>query len=142
MTANSPSPVPGRPAVKLFVRGITLEGVAFILVWPIMLEGRLPGGAHIWGPVFVGLIFIFALSGGAVQIRSFARAKQEVAAGYTTMPQTAKANPALYYLDGRDLSVISAPHEPRPRNGTRKAIDAYRADRSASGGDRTSGNPG
>ena len=142
MTVDSPTPVPGRPSIKLFVRGISLEGVAFILVWPIILEGRLPGGARVWGPVFVSLVLSFGLSGLVVQIRSFARAKEEVAAGYTTAFDTAATNPALYYLDGRDLSVISAPHEARPRNGTRKAIDAYRANRSTSGGDRTPGNPG
>ena len=133
MAANPPLTLSGWSAMRLFARGAVAELIAFVMVWPIALESRLPGGGQLWGPLFVSLVIIFGVGGGVLQIRSFSKGKQEISAGYTSVFNAAVADPALYYLDGRDLTVISSALEVRPRNGTRKSIEAFRRNRYGSG---------
>jgi hypothetical protein len=67
--------------------------------------------------------------GVTVSFMSISKSKKEMGRGYTTIWKVAVQHPELTYLSAYDFSVISGPHEPRPRNGTRKVIGQFTAQR-------------
>jgi len=122
-------PLDGWPAWTLTFRGGLLEMCAGACVLPLALESFLPGRWFYWA-IPIGVMFMALMSVGATwTFKSFARSRKEVARGYTTIWRKAKEHPELTYLSAYDLSVISGPHQSRPRNGTRRVVDQFREQR-------------
>jgi len=126
---DPPSPLDGWPAWTLELRGGLLEMFAATCVLPLALESYLPGRWFYWA-IAIGVIFVALISVGATwTFKSFAKSRNEIARGYTTIWRTAIAHPELTALSTYDLSVISGPHESRPSNGTRRVVEQFRTQR-------------
>lgn len=122
-------PVEGWSALKLTFRGVVLELCAAACVLPLALESVLPGRWYYWA-IPIGVVFIALMSVGATwTFKSFAKSKREIQRGYTTLWNVAVQRPELSYLSAYDFGLVSGPGEPRPRRGTRKVIDEFRAQR-------------
>lgn len=118
--SEGPEPLktlPGWSAKRLLFRGVALELVCFGATLVVVLESKLPGPWYYWGFSFL-LIGLACLAVGlTLTFRGYAKAKREQLSGYTTSWRTAVGFPALYYLTADLTTIISAPHEPRPRTG-------------------------
>lgn len=125
----------GVSALVLTLRGIYLEAVTFVCILLVSLEGILPGRWYYWAFLFGGIGFVCLGLGLWFTFRSLKKSKMEVAAGYSTVPKTARENPKLTYLDGRSFAVIAGPDEDRPASGRRRDIDAHLARRQGLGRD-------
>jgi hypothetical protein len=122
-------PFDGWSAWTLTLRGIVMEMSAGACVIPVALESALPGRWYYWAIPFGALGYTLLAVGATWTFKSFAKSKTEVERGYTTMWKVATRHPELTYLSGYDFSVISGPHEPRPRNATRKVVGQFIAQR-------------
>jgi hypothetical protein len=119
---NRLDPLDGWSAATLAVRGGLAGMSAGACVVPLALASVLPGNWLYWVCAFGAVAAALLALGGTWTMMSFAKEKREIAAGYTTGQLTAKKHPELTYLSHPDFAVISGPYEPRPRNGSRKAI--------------------
>ena len=116
----------GWSAGTLTLRGMVMEMCAGACVIPLALEGTLPGRWYYWAIPFGALASALLTVGAVWYFKSLVKAKKEMTRGYTTLWLIATKHPELTYLSAYDFSVISGPHEPRPRNGTRKVIGQFR----------------
>lgn len=123
------TPIKGWPAWTLELRGGLLMMCAAACAVPLALESYLPGRWYYWAITFVSIAFSLLAVGGTWTFMSNARSKREMERGYTTVWKVAAEHPELSYLSPYDFGVISRPGEPRPRNGTRKVVDQFRAQR-------------
>jgi hypothetical protein len=122
-------PVKGWSAGELMLRGALLELCAVACVLLISLEGYLPGRWYYWGIPFLGLALTLLSIGVTWGFKSISKSKREIERGYTTIWKVAVQHHELSYLQSPNLVLISGPGEPRPRNGTRKIVDQFRAQR-------------
>lgn len=128
MNRESPiAPVTGWPAMTLSWRGGVLQMSAGACVIPLALESVLPGRWYYWAIIFGAICFVLVTVGTTMVVMSSPRSKKEVERGYTTICRLAIEHPELTYLSPYDFDIISGPGEPRPRNGTRKVVDQFRA---------------
>ena len=124
-------PVKGWSAVQLTLRGFLLELSAVACVFLITLESYLPGRWYYWGIPFLAMALTLLSVGVAWGFKSLSKSKSEIECGYTTLWNVSVKHPELSYLRSPDFLVISGPGEPRPRNGTRKVVDQFIAQRAA-----------
>ena len=119
----------GWTAWTLTLRGVVLEMCAGASVLLFVLCSYLPGRWYYWAILFGTFSLVLLTLGASWSFLSFSRTKREMERGYTTIWKVAVEHPELTYLWTYDFGVISGPGEPRPRNGTRKVVDAFRAPR-------------
>jgi hypothetical protein len=120
-------PLDGWSAKTLTVRGAAAGLGAGACVVPLALASVLPGGWLFWTCTFSAVTAVLLALAGTWSLMSFSKETMEIAASYTTGPALAKKHPELTYLSHHDFAVISGPYEPRPRNGSRKAIAEHLA---------------
>lgn len=133
MTAQSAiEPVPGWSALTLTIRGANLEMGTIAAVPFSIIAGFLPGTWYYWSGLIGGVAFTVLTVGFVWTMKSFRRSRQEIRAGYTTIPKVALQRPELVYVTAKTHQVISGPNEPRPRSGRRCDIEEHMAKRAQS----------
>jgi hypothetical protein len=120
-------PLDGWSAATFAVRGGLVGMSAVACVVPLALASVLPGGWIVWTCTVGAVTAVLLALGGTWSLMSYRKETREMAAGYTTGAALAKKHPELTYLSHPDFAVISGPSEPRPRNGSRKAIAEHLA---------------
>jgi hypothetical protein len=124
---SPPAALEGWSAGTLTFRGMAMELGACSCVFPLAMESALPGRWYYWAISFGALAAALLSMGALWYFKSLSKTKREIARGYTTLWFVATRHPELFYLSPGDFTVISRPHEPRPRNGTRKVIEQFQA---------------